>query len=94
MALAGPRFAFSIHHRRAERTRPGLSRAALLHVNLFDRDRAGLVHGNGLAEALEDLVGGVLEAGVGLVQLAGRLRCQLTELVAVVDVGQCSENKV
>ena len=52
------------------------------------------VHGNGLLEAIKDFVGGVLQARVGLVQLACGLRGKLTQLVTVVDVSHCSKNQV
>ena len=52
------------------------------------------VHGNGFLEAIKDFVGGVLQTGVGLVQLASCLGGELTQLVTVVDVGHCSKNQV
>jgi len=52
------------------------------------------VHGDGVLEAVEDLVRGVLQAGVGLVELAGSLGGELTELVAVGDVGECTEDEI
>jgi hypothetical protein len=57
--------------------------------------RFGLeVHRDGVLETVENLIGGVLEAGVGLMQLAGRFGGELAELIAVGDVGQCSKNEI
>jgi hypothetical protein len=51
----------------------GLGRAAFLERDAADGRLAGYAHGNGILEAVEHLVGGILQTGVGLVQLAGRL---------------------
>ena len=45
-------------------------------------------------EADQNVVHRVLQAGVGLVQLAGRLGGKLAELVAVRNVGECSKDKI
>jgi len=72
----------------------GLSRAALLKTYaLHGRGRASIL-GDGVLEAVENFVSGVLQAGIGLVQLAGRLGGQLAEFVAVCDVGESSKNEV
>src|SRR6185437_6337589 len=78
----------------------GPSPRTLGSATLFDRRSTrggrlrGDAHGNGFAKAVQHLVGGVLQAGVGLMQLASGLRGKLAELVAVGNVGECSKNKV
>jgi hypothetical protein len=72
----------------------GSSRAAFLKRNTVDAGGRSHVLGNGVLEAVENFVGGVLEAGVGLVQLAGRLGGKLAKLVAIGDVSECSKNEV
>jgi len=52
------------------------------------------VHRHGVLEALEDLVGGVLQAGVGLVQLAGGLGGELAELIPVGDVREGTKDEI
>src|SRR5208283_5111775 len=70
----------------------GSGRAAFLKA--VDGRVSGYIHGDGVLEAVKHFVGGVLQAGVGLVQLARRLGGKLAELVAIGDVGECSKNKV
>jgi len=43
-------------------------------------------------KADENVVRRILQAGVGLVQLASRLRCQLTQLVPVRYMGKSPKN--
>jgi hypothetical protein len=52
------------------------------------------VHRNRILEAVQNLVRGVLQAGVRLVELTGRLGGELAELVTVVYVGKGSKNQV
>jgi len=68
----------------------GSGRAAFLEA--VDGRLRGCVHGNGVLEAIEDFVGGVLDTSVGFVQLAGCLGGKLTEFVAIGDVSECSKN--
>ena len=51
-------------------------------------------HGHGILETVEHLIGGVLEAGVGLVELARRLGGKLAQLIAVVHVSEGSKNQI
>ena len=51
-------------------------------------------HGDGVLETVEDVVGGVLQAGVGLVQLAGGLGGELTELVSVIYVREGTKDQI
>jgi hypothetical protein len=52
------------------------------------------VHGDGVLEALQDLIGGVLQAGVGLVKLAGGLGGELAELIPVGDVREGTKDEI
>jgi hypothetical protein len=45
-------------------------------------------------KADENVVRRILQAGVGLVQLASRLRCQLTQLVPVRYMGKSPKNQI
>ena len=72
----------------------GLCRAAFLECYALDGRRSSRVHWNRVLEAVQHLIGGVRQAGVGLVQLAGRLGRQLAELVAIGNVGECSKDKI
>ena len=79
----------------ARKGRGPLGRAAFLESDALDgRRSSSFVPGNGVLEPVEDFVGGVLETGVGLVELAGRLGGELAELIAVGDVSKCSKDKV
>src|ERR1700744_3456443 len=71
-----------------------LGRAANRCHSLYGLFRARNTHRDGILEAIQHLVGGVLKAGVRLVKLAGRLGSELAELVAVVDVCEGSKNQV
>jgi hypothetical protein len=72
----------------------GLSRAAFLNTYTLYARHDARIHGDSFLEPVEDLVRCVLEARVGLVQLAGRLGGELAELVTVGDVGESSKNKI
>jgi hypothetical protein len=71
-----------------------LSRAAIFEGYLLDDGLNGLIHRHRILEPVEDIIGRVLQTGVGLVQLAGRLRGELTQLVAVRHVRESSKNKI
>lgn len=58
------------------------------------RRRALHAHRNAFAETVQHLVRCVLQPRVRPVQLARRLARQLTQLIPVVHVGQCAENKI
>src|SRR3569833_2022567 len=77
--------------RRAART---LSRAAFLKLDGRSGRRIGSAHRHGVLEPVQDLIGRVLQTGVGLVQLTGGLGRQLAQLVAVLNVSQSSKDKV
>jgi hypothetical protein len=47
-----------------------------------------------MVEADENLIGGVLETGVGLVQLTGCLRGKLAQCVTILNVGKCPKDKI
>jgi hypothetical protein len=47
-----------------------------------------------MLKAVQHLIGGVLEAGVGLVQLTGCLASQLAQLVAIGDMRESSKNQI
>src|ERR1700738_3110282 len=70
----------------------GLRCAAML--DRLDDRRYGGGGGTGVrgAETHQDLVGGVLEARIGLVQLAGGLAGQLAKLIPVGHMRECPEN--
>ena len=72
----------------------GSGRAAFLKTYAADSRGRGHILGDGVLEAVENFVGGVLEASVGLVQLSRRLGGELTELVAVGDVSEGSKNEI
>jgi hypothetical protein len=74
--------------------RAGLSRAAFFKTYTVDSRGRGNILGYGVLEAIKNFIGGVLETGVGLVQLAGRLGSELAEFVAVGDVGESSKNEI
>ena len=85
--------------RAAELHQPGgetaaLSRAAFLEGGLLADRLDSFVHRNRVLEAVENFIGRVLKTGVGLVQLTGRLRGELAELVAVCHVCECSEDQI
>ena len=71
-----------------------LRRAAFLEGDTLNSRRSSGVHGDGVLEAIEDFIGGVLQAGVGLVELASRLGSELTELITIGYVGECSKDKI
>jgi hypothetical protein len=71
-----------------------LSRAAIFEGYLLDDGLNGLIHRYRILEAVQDIVGRVLETGIRLVQLASRLRGQLTQLVAIRHVRESSKNKI
>jgi hypothetical protein len=54
----------------------------------------GQVHRNGILKAVENLIRGVLEAGIGLVQLASSLGSKLTELIAVIHVRESTKDQI
>ena len=62
--------------------------------SLYRLINAGHTHGRGVLEAIQHLIGSVLKTSVRLMQLAGRLRGELAELVAVVHVSEGSKNQV
>jgi len=72
----------------------GLSRLTLVEVNALHCMFRRRIHGQGVLEAIKNLVGGVLQASVGLVELPGRLGGELAELVAIRDVSESSKNKI
>jgi hypothetical protein len=72
--------------RRSER--PRLSCAALLRNLLRSHFDFAHTHGAYLVKPDKHFIRGVLQAGVGLVELPGGLRGQLTELVAIRNVGK------
>ena len=72
----------------------GSSRAAFLKTYALNSRGRGHILGDGVLETIENFVGGVLQTGVGLVQLAGRLRGKLAKLVTVSDVGECSKDEI
>jgi hypothetical protein len=72
----------------------GSGRAAFLEGYALDAWLSVGVHRDGVLEAVEDFIRGVLQTGVGLVKLAGRLGGKLAELVAVGNVGESSKNKI
>ena len=72
----------------------GSGRAAFLKTYGLDSRSRGYILGDGVLEAIENFVGGVLQTGVGLVKLTSRLGGQLTEFVAVGDVGESSKNEI
>jgi hypothetical protein len=45
------------------------------------------VYGVAFVKPYQDLIGGVLQSGCGLVELAGRLRGELAKLITVPDMG-------
>jgi hypothetical protein len=47
-----------------------------------------------MMEAHKNLIGGVLKTGIGLVQLAGRFGGQLTQCIAIRNVGKCPKDKI
>src|SRR5665213_3570257 len=65
-----------------------LGRAAFLETCTAGHRMSGPVHRDRVLETVQNLVGRVLQAGVGLVQLAGRLGGELAQLIAVGDVGE------
>jgi hypothetical protein len=71
-----------------------LGRAANRCHGLYGFVRAHHTHGDGVLEAIQHLIGSVLEAGVGLVKLASRFGGELAELVAVVYVCEGSKNEI
>ena len=71
-----------------------LSRAAFLEGDAVDRGHGGYIHGDRVPEPIEHLVGGVLQASVGLVKFAGRLGGELAEFIAVGNVGESSKDKI
>ena len=73
-------------------SRRRLSGAALL-VEFFVLHRSARC-GIGGMEAEKDVVGGVLEARVGFVELASRFGGELAELIAIFKVGQCPKDQV
>jgi hypothetical protein len=92
--VEGGIFSAVIFEGNAPEGRGPLGRAAFLESDALDGRRSSLVLGNGVLEPVENFVGGVLQTGVGLVELAGRLGGELAELVAVGDVSKCSKDKV
>ena len=71
---------------------PRLCGATILNGSRDCRKRSG--SGVVLMKTSEDFVGRILQACVGLVQLAGRLRSELTQLVAVFHMGKRPKNQV
>lgn len=78
----------------ARRGTERLSRAPVGDGKDFDGSVGFDIHRDGVFEAVEHFVGGVLEARVGLVELAGRLGGELTQLVAIIHVREGSKNKI
>ena len=72
-----------------------LSRAAfpvVPNMNLFNHRLNPFVHGDSVLETVQNFIGRILQPRVRLVQFAGRLGGQLTQLVAVRNVRKCSKN--
>jgi hypothetical protein len=76
--------------------RSELCRAALLRNPLGDHIHllAAPTHGACLMEANQNFVRGVLETGIRLMKLPGSLRGQLTELIAIRNVGECPIDQI
>jgi hypothetical protein len=71
-----------------------LSRAAFLQLYL-DYDRfARVIHRDGVLETVQNLIRRVLEPSVRLVQLARRLRGELTEFITVTHVRESTKDKI
>jgi hypothetical protein len=71
-----------------------LSSLAMVDGNGLDSGFGRGLHRESVLEAVENLVGSVLEPGVWLVELAGSLGGKLAELITVADVCEGSKNKI
>jgi len=71
---------------------PELGSASLFHR--LDRGRSYRRAGIGVVEADQNLISGVLQPGVGLMQLTSRFARQLAELIAIGHMRECPENQI
>lgn len=70
-----------------------LGRAAILHAIRVSQT-GGAMDRRLCAKTTKNFVRGVLNTGVGLVELTRGLRSELAKLVTILDVRKCSKNKI
>ncbi len=60
----------------------------------FDAIIGGGIHRNCVLKAVEDFIGGVLQASIGLMQFARGFGCELAELITIVYVRKGTKNQI